>query len=157
MDVSLTPDDVRRELMPHGIEIRRLDADTSTAQLAAGALGTTVGSIAKSLLFMADDRPVLVVTSGDRTVDTHRLQEVTGAERVRLARPAEVLSITGYRVGGVPPVAHATSVRVLMDRTLLSYPTVFAAAGAVDAIFPVSPDRLREITAAEVVDVVKGG
>jgi prolyl-tRNA editing enzyme YbaK/EbsC (Cys-tRNA(Pro) deacylase) len=157
MDASRTPDDVREALKPHGVEVRRLDADTSTAVLAAEALGTTVGSIAKSLLFMADDRPVLVIASGDRTVDAERLKGITGANRVRLAKPAEVLATTGYRVGGVPPLAHARPVHLLMDRTLLTFPTVFAAAGAPDAIFPISPHRLREIAEAEVVDVVKGG
>lgn len=148
-----TPEHVRLALTRFGLAIRTLDADTSTSALAADALGTSVGSIAKSLLFFADDRPILVVASGDTRVDGDRLAHIVGAPSVRLARPREVLAVTGYRVGGVPPLAHATPVRVLMDRRLTAYPIVYAAAGSPAAIFPVEPGRLLTIARAELVDV----
>jgi prolyl-tRNA editing enzyme YbaK/EbsC (Cys-tRNA(Pro) deacylase) len=74
---------------------------------------------------------------------------------VRLAKPAEVLRITGYRVGGVPPVGHRTPVRVLMDRTLLTFDRVYAAAGSPVDIFEIAPDRLQTLARAEVVDIVQ--
>lgn len=171
MDRLRTPDDVRAFLQPQGLVVKELPADTSTSVLAAEALDTSVGSIAKSLLFMVSgrgretgsdaaerysaagaagskvdgERPVLVLASGDKRIDTGRVAALTGAESARLARPAEVLAVTGFPVGGVPPVAHATRLKVLMDRTLFAYPIVFAAGGAANAIVPIAPEKLREI------------
>jgi prolyl-tRNA editing enzyme YbaK/EbsC (Cys-tRNA(Pro) deacylase) len=70
-----------------------------------------------------------------------------------MASPEQVLEHTGYRIGGVPPVAHAKAFRVLLDRALLQYDVVYAAAGSPLAIFPTSPNRLIEISGAELVDV----
>src|SRR5579875_2273558 len=145
--------DVRRLLVPQGIEVLELDADTSTAPLAAAALGTDVASIVKSLPFVAGDEPVLVLASGDRSVDLGRMRAVFGVESIRLAKPSEVLSVAGYRVGGVPPLAHRTTLRTLFDRRLLKKGQVYAAAGAGNAIFPIEPDRLVAMTGAEIVDL----
>ena len=157
MTQQYTPEHVRAFLAPFGVSVVEISADTSTAPLAAKALGTSVGSIAKSLLFMVGSEPVLVIASGDKTVDEDLLSALSGSAgvHVRLAKPSEVLSCTGYRVGGVPPVALRSEMRVLMDRTLLRYDTVYAAAGAADAIFPIAPDRLRVISGAEVVEIVR--
>lgn len=155
MEEPLTVESVRAFLARHDIEVVELPADTSTALLAAEALHTSVGSIVKSLLFMADDVPVLVLASGDRKVDTRRVAGVVGGRKVRLATPAQVLAWAGYAVGGVPPVAHRQELRVLMDRTLLNFPTVYAAAGAPNAIFPVTPDHLSSLAHAEIVDITQ--
>ena len=130
-----------------------MPADTSTSVLAAEALGTTVGAIVKSILLLSDGKPVLVLAPGDRRVSKDRLCELTGSMMVRLAKPDEVLAITGYQVGGVPPLAHGSVLPILMDRRLLDQGVVYAAAGASNAIFAVEPDLLRRITAAKVVDV----
>lgn len=148
-----TPQAVRDALAPHGVAVRELTADTSTSELAARALGTSVGSIAKSLLFLAGNDPILVIASGESRVDVTKLASVAGVDDVRLAKPKEVLAITGYRVGGVPPLAHAQPVRVLLDRALFAYPTVYAAAGSPLAIFPIEPNHLQRISGAELVDV----
>lgn len=153
MTGPLTPGHVRRYLEPLGLQVEELPADTSTAPLAAAALGTTVATIVKSLLFIADDAPVLVLAAGDRKVDRDLVARARKARSVRLAKPAEVADITGYPVGGVPPVAHAARLPVLMDRTLLDHPTVYAAAGAGNAIFAVAPTRLLEISGATVSGV----
>lgn len=148
----LTVDDVRAHLAPEGIEVQELSADTSTAVLAARALGTTVSAIVKSLLFLADGEPLLVLASGDRKVDARALSRSLGVRKVRMARPEEVIELAGYPVGGVPPVAHRRPLRTLLDRSLFEHETVYAAAGAGNAIFAVSPDRLQSITAAELTD-----
>ena len=156
MSDERSPADVRAFLDHHGLAVQELNADTSTAQTAAHALQTSVGSIAKSLLFIAANEPVLVVASGDTRVDQVKLASFLGTDAVRLAKPKEVVALTGYRVGGVPPVAHAHQLRVLMDRALFDYPTVYADAGSPLAIFPVEPVVLQSISGAELVDVTEG-
>lgn len=155
MSAQLTPDHVSDFLAPFGIQVQRLAADTSTASLAASALGTTVAAIVKSLLFVADGTPVLILAAGDRKVDRRRVALLCGAPSARLAKPDEVLEMTGYAIGGVPPVAHATALQVLMDASLLRHETVYAAAGAGNAIFAVPAARLAEIAGARVVDVTE--
>ncbi len=139
-----------------GAKVVRLPDSTRTAPEAAAAVGCEVGAIAKSLLFMAGGEPVLVVCGGDRRVDTSKLAEVLGASKIEMARADDVRRITGYAIGGVPPVGHASRVRTLMDRGLLRWPMVYAAAGAHDALFPVEPQRLAEASGADLVDVAEG-
>jgi len=144
--------DVRAYLTPRDISVRELQADTSTAELAARALDTTVGTIVKSLLFFADEEPILALVAGDRKLNARQLARELSARAVRLAKPAEVIERTGYAVGGVPPVAHVHASRVLVDRSLLAYPTVYAAAGAGNAVFACSPERLVDLTEGELFD-----
>jgi Cys-tRNA(Pro) deacylase len=149
------PERVQEALDKFGLESRvvRLPESTRTAPEAARAVGCEVGAIAKSLLFMADGEPVLVVCSGDRRVDTARLARIMNVSEVKMAPAEEVRRITGFAIGGVPPVGHATKVRTLIDSSLLRWPTVYAAAGAHDALFPIDPRRLAEVSGGEVVDV----
>jgi Cys-tRNA(Pro) deacylase len=148
----LTVDHIRVALAPYGLTVRELFDDTSTAVLAAEALDTSVGSIVKSLLFDAGEESVLLLVAGDRKVDARALGRELGVSKVRLAKPDAVIAITGYAVGGVPPVGHKTRLRTLLDRALLEYDTVYAAAGTPNAIFAVQPERLRDITGAEITD-----
>lgn len=143
---------VRHYLEPEGIEVVELPADTSTAVLAAQALGTTVPAIAKSLLFLADGEPLLVLASGDRRVDARSLAREVGAKKVRMATPEQCIALAGYAVGGVPPVAHRRPLRTLFDRHLLEHEVVYAAAGAYNAVFAVAPERLQALTGAEITD-----
>jgi Cys-tRNA(Pro) deacylase len=145
-------DDVRRRLEPEGIEVVELPANTSTAVLAAQALGTSVPAIVKSLLFLADGEPVLVLASGDRKVDSRALAREMGVKKVRMATPDECVVLAGYAVGGVPPIGHRRPLHTRFDRHLLEHETVYAAAGAANAIFAIAPQRLLELTGAEITD-----
>ncbi|GAC1331999.1 MAG: hypothetical protein NVS2B16_28240 [Chloroflexota bacterium] len=144
-------DRVRSFLRPYGLDVHEVSEDTSTAILAAHALHTTVGSIVKSLLFLLDETPHLVLVCGDRKVDKRRLGQELNVRKVRLADPDRTLLVTGYAVGGVAPVASLNPVPALMDRELLAYPVVYAAAGSPNAIFPVRPQQLLEITQARLI------
>jgi prolyl-tRNA editing enzyme YbaK/EbsC (Cys-tRNA(Pro) deacylase) len=146
-------DDVRVVLEPRGYHVLELPDDTSTAPLAAEALRTPVATIVKSLLFLAADEPVLVLAAGDRRVSPPLLALHLGVSAVRLARPKEVLDITGYPVGGVPPVAHEQPLRTAMDRYLLGHDVVYAAAGAANAVFGIPPRELLTLAGAEPADV----
>lgn len=154
-DGPLGVDQVRARLAPQGIEVIELPADTSTALSAAEALRTTVPSIVKSLLFLADGEPLLVLAAGDRRVNARRLAADVGAKKVRMATPAQCMEIAGYAVGGVPPLGHRRPLRTLIDRHLLALSTVYAAAGAGNAIFAIAPKRLLELSGAEVTDAVE--
>lgn len=134
--------------------VRELPADASTAEAAARAVGTDRGSIVKSLVFLADGLPLLVLVAGDRRADVKRLRILLGLSkrRLRIARPEEVMAQTGYEVGGVPPIGHRQAIRTLVDRALSRFDTVWAAAGGPHAVFPIAYRDLVSITGGEILD-----
>src|SRR5215831_17829877 len=146
---------VRRFFAERGVhvEIQTFDASVHTAQQAAQALRTEVRNIVKSLVFEADGQPVLVLCSGDRRVDTDRLATLCAARQVRQASAERTKSVTGYSIGGVPPVAHATTVPIFMDQELLTCEVVYAAAGTARTLFAIAPQALRDASGARVVRV----
>ncbi len=135
------------------VHLHRFPQSTRTAQEAAQALGISADRIVKSLVFLADDRPVLVLVSGAHRVSTAKLAQVAGARRVRPADPATVARVTGFSAGAVPPVGLATELPVYMDRALLSCEVVYAGAGAPNALFAVRPEDLQGATSAQVADL----
>ncbi len=158
-------DQVRSALVNAGLGdvVLELNDSARTAQLAAEAIGihynTTipVGAIVKSLLFIIDDRPTIVLASGDRLVKEKLIGAVCNVSRkkVKLADAATVLKITGYEVGGVPPIGHAQDVPVLIDQALNRFTTVWAAAGAHHAVFPIEYTKLIEITRGQVAAITE--
>jgi prolyl-tRNA editing enzyme YbaK/EbsC (Cys-tRNA(Pro) deacylase) len=134
----------------HGLEpdVRRFPEGTKTAEDAARAIGCDVAQIVKSLVFMADDRPVLALTSGRNRVDTDALARLAGASTVRRATPAEARAATGFAVGGTPPFGHPETLTTFLDVDLMSHDEVWAAAGTPDAIFRLSPHELERISGA---------
>ena len=115
-------------------EVRRLPASTHTAVAAAEALGCVVGAIANSLVFMADDAPLLVMASGAAKVDTARVADVVSVQQVRRATPEEVRAATGFPIGGVAPVGHPSPLQTLIDVDLELFPEIWAAGGTPDSI-----------------------
>ena len=128
-----------------------------TAQQAADALGVSVGQIAKSIVFRrkSDDAAVLVVTSGDQRVDEKKLEALVCPDGQRLGRAdAEfVKTKTGFSIGGVSPLAHATPVVLLIDQSLFRFDQIWAAAGHPNSVFQLAPTDLEWMTGAPVVDV----
>lgn len=133
-------------------EITEFSESTRTAEEAAAAVGSTVGQIVKSLVFLAGEQPVLALVSGSNRVDTGKLAEVAGGPITR-ANADVVRAATGFSIGGVPPVGHAILLPTYLDRDLLRYERVWAAAGTPNAVFPVAPDELQRITGATVADL----
>jgi prolyl-tRNA editing enzyme YbaK/EbsC (Cys-tRNA(Pro) deacylase) len=131
-----------------------LEVSARTSQEAADALGIEVGQIAKSVIFRrrSDDAAVLVVASGDRRVDEHKVTALVGP--VGRADAQFVKARTGFSIGGVAPVAHATSPVTLIDRELFRFNEIWAAAGHPNGVFRLTPAQLEALTAAPVVDVV---
>jgi prolyl-tRNA editing enzyme YbaK/EbsC (Cys-tRNA(Pro) deacylase) len=134
------------------IEVRSFPQGTRTAEDAARAIGCEVGQIVKSLVFTSNGRPIVALVSGANRVDTRRLAEVAGGP-VGKAGADVARTATGYAIGGVPPFGHATSVPVFVDRDLLGHEVVWAAAGRPDAVFPIQPARLRELSGGIVADL----
>jgi Cys-tRNA(Pro) deacylase len=149
------PERVQAALDELGIEAKvlRLPDSTRTAPEAARAVGCDVGAITKSLLFMADGEPLLILCAGDRRVDTARVATLVGASSVKMASVEDVRRLTGYAIGGVPPLGLATHIPTLMDTALLKWPLIYAAAGAHDSLFPIEPHLLAEVTGARIEDV----
>jgi prolyl-tRNA editing enzyme YbaK/EbsC (Cys-tRNA(Pro) deacylase) len=134
------------------IEVRTYPAGTRTAEDAARAIGCEVAQIVKSLVFTSGGGAVVALVSGASRLDTRRLEALTGA-RVAKAGAGEARAATGYAIGGVPPFGHATDVPVYMDRDLARHEVVWAAAGRPDAVFPIAPARLVELSGARVGDL----
>ena len=135
------------------IDIIELQKSARTAQLAADALDTALGSIVKSLLFLADGKPALVLVAGDRRADTTRLKQLLKAKRVRIADAQRVRTETGFSIGGVPPVGHLQRLPTWIDASLGRFETVYAAAGHPRAVFAISFDDLVRVTGGRVADV----
>jgi prolyl-tRNA editing enzyme YbaK/EbsC (Cys-tRNA(Pro) deacylase) len=146
---------VRAALASHGLdhlEVREFAESTATAQDAAAAIGTTVGRIVKSLVFMAGDRPILVLASGPNRVDVEKISRLLD-KPVKRATADQVRDLTGFAIGGVPPVAHAQALQTFVDRDLLQYDRVWAAAGTRNTVFNIQPAELLRITGGHVEDV----
>ena len=131
------------------------DESTHTAQEAADAIGCKLAQIAKSILFRsASGRPVLVIASGINKVDEKKIRALLG-EKIERASPDFVKEMTGFEVGGVPPLGHASPCVIYLDEDLMAYPTLWAAGGTPNAVFEIGFERLAEMSGATVADVAK--
>ena len=129
--------------------------DTKTSQQAAAALGCGVAEITKSLVFMADDAPLMVLMAGDRRVDVAAVATAVGAQRVRRAELDEVRAATGYAAGGTPPFGHVKAMRVLADRSITDNDVVWVAAGSPKTVFAIGVEDLVRLSSADWVDVAE--
>ena len=135
-------------------EVVEFSESTHTAAEAAHAVGADVGQIVKSLVFLAGTRPILALVSGANQVDTLRLGAAAGAPITR-ANADIVRQATGFAIGGVPPVGHATTLPIYCDAALQQYELVWAAAGTPNAVFSIAPTDLIRITGAQVAELAK--
>jgi len=140
------------------VRVVEMAQSTRTAEEAAAACGCAVGQIIKSLVFRGKQsgKPVLLLVSGSNRVDQKGVAASIGEA---LDRPdaAFVREVTCLAIGGFPPIGHAQPMPTWIDRDLLQYPTVWAAAGSPEAVFEVDPRRLADVIGAKVIGVVGGG
>jgi prolyl-tRNA editing enzyme YbaK/EbsC (Cys-tRNA(Pro) deacylase) len=129
------------------IEVTTLSDSARTAQLAAAALSVEVGQIVKSLLFLREAEPVMILCAGDRRVDAGRLGlSAAQADRVR--------EVTGFAIGGIPPLGHDVELPTTIDASLRRFDVVWAAAGTPHDVFAVDTEALiAAIPGATVTDV----
>ena len=124
-----------------------------TAATAAAQLGCEVGAIANSLVFDADGRALLVMTSGAHRVDTRRVADLLGVRQLGRADADFVRRHTGMAIGGVAPLGHPEPIRTVVDVALARYDIVWAAAGHPHTVFPTTYDELLRITAGTPAEV----
>lgn len=141
------------------LEVTTFSESTHTAAEAAAAVGADLGQIVKSLVFVvpSDDgpEPLLCLVSGPNRVDLARLAAVTGESELRRASAREAHELTGFTIGGIPPIGHLRPTRVIMDPDLGRFPVVWAAAGLPTAVFPVPPGTLRVLANATVAPITE--
>mgnify|MGYP003575373690 FL=1 len=127
---------------------------TRTAQEAADRAGCELGQIVKSLIFKGKEsgKPILVLTSGANRVDEKRISEYAG-EAIGRAEADFVRSVTGFAIGGVPPIGHMQKMQTYIDEDFLQYPTIWAAAGTPNAIFELKTSDLQAMTGGKTVRV----
>lgn len=146
--------DVKAYLQHEGIEVWEFEASTPNCELAARAVGCTVAEIAKTILFIVGNQPIVIVTSGDRKVKGAKLKQAAQLKgKARLPDAEEVLRHTGYTPGGVCPFLLPEYLPILLDTSMRRFPRVYAAAGNDHSAVPITIDRLLEITRGTEVDV----
>jgi len=144
-----------QEALGPSFSVVEFDDSTHTAQDAADAIGCALAQIAKSIIFKSQsDKAVLVIASGVNKVDEKKIRSLLG-EKVERASPDFVKEMTGFEVGGVPPLAHAQPCTIFIDEDLKDYPSIWAAAGTANAVFEIGFDQLAKRSGATVADVKK--
>ncbi|MCQ3939460.1 MAG: YbaK/EbsC family protein [Chloroflexi bacterium] len=127
---------------------------TRTAQEAADRAGCELGQIVKSLIFRGktSGKPILVLTSGPNRVNEKRISEYAG-EPIGKADADFVRTVTGFAIGGVPPIGHAQPMETYLDEDFLQFQTIWAAAGTPNAIFELKTEDLQKMTGGKTVTV----
>jgi Cys-tRNA(Pro) deacylase len=147
---------VQEALQGHGLscEVVQMQDTTRSAEDAARAVGCEVGQIVKSLIFEGKQshQPVLVVTSGANRVNEKTIGQKL-AESIKMASPEFVREMTGFAIGGVPPIGHRHALKIFIDEDLLQYEEIWAAAGTPHAVFKLTPEDLKTITNGNVISV----
>lgn len=135
-------------------KVLELGSSTRTAVEAANSIGCAVGQIAKSLIFKTNqDQSILVIASGVNRIDEKIITKIIGQE-IQKANADFVRNITGFAIGGIPPIGHKTKcVFIFIDKNLLAYDDVWAAAGTPNSVFNISTKDLLKITEAKIIDI----
>lgn len=135
--------------------VKQYPSTTRTAKDAAHTINCPVSSIVKSLIFQANEEeahiPILVLIDGDSQVDEKKLGEVLHA-KIHRPNAEYVRKITGFAIGGIPPIGHKEHIRTLIERNLLNQEVLWAAAGTPNAVFSFPSDKIIELTKGEVAD-----
>jgi Cys-tRNA(Pro) deacylase len=150
---------VRAFLESHGVqfELRRFDHSTHTAGESAAQLGIPVAQVIKTLCFVADDKPILVLCPGPNRVSMKKLKALTGCKKLPTARPEQIEAWTGFAVGGVNPFFEDESVPIYCDPLVLQQERVWFGAGGSNALVSVAAAELSRVLKLHVVDVKEEG
>ena len=156
--MMLTSQDLQRFIDQNQItaQILPMAEDTPTVPDAARALGVAEDQIIKSLVFLVDGEPVLVIANGTGRVDDRLVASCfgVGRKRVKMARAERALEITGHTVGAMPPFGHKTKLRTLVDPAVTTHAEIFGGGGEINAMLRLTPEELLRVTGAEIVPVL---
>jgi Cys-tRNA(Pro) deacylase len=139
-------------------KIIRFKNPTSTVEEAEKALGVNKEQIIKTIIFTNENGlPIAAIVTGGQRVNERKLIEVLGTSHVKIARPSAVRSITGYDVGGVPPVGHTQQNRItyLIDHKVMTFDKVYGGGGTNFAMLEISPKDIKRLINAQVVDIAE--
>lgn len=136
-------------------EIILLPDHTPTVEVAAQALGVRIEQVAKSILFLAEGSPVLVIANGTNRIDYRRLGDYLNLsrKRIKMADADQVLNFAGYIVGSMPPFGHKSKLRTLIDARMFEQPEVYAGGGDINAMLRVTADEIMRVTSGERAEV----
>lgn len=134
-------------------EVFRSEVTIFTVEDASRAIGARPEEILKTILLLADGEPLLALMRGPHKMHTGKVKRHLGAKKVRMASPDYVYDLSGFRIGGVPPVGYPRPLRALLDEDLFLHETVWAAAGTDHAFFPVTPEELQRLTGGKRADI----
>ena len=136
-------------------EIIHMSSETPTVSKAAAALGVSPEQIGKTILFLADDRPLLVIANGPARINYRRLANGLGLsrKRLRLASAEQVLDITGFSIGSVPPFGHTQLIRTVLSMSVTVLPEIFVGGGADNALMRIETSELRRVTQSIVLPI----
>jgi len=138
-------------------EILCLSVPTPTVEIAAQALGVAIDQIVKSILFVINHHPVLAIANGTGLIDKRALATEFGVSRkkVKLATPAEMLAISGYEAGAMPPFGHFQPLPTVIDHQVLSLAEVYAGGGADNAMLRINPNDILRVSEARVISLTE--
>lgn len=155
--MALNMETLEKYMQSEGIvgKLIKLSVPTPTVETAAEAVGTTPEKIVKSLLFLVEGFPTLVISSGTDRVDRRKIAKYfgIGRKRVKLADPEKVRDLTGYEVGAVPPIGHPQTIKVILERRIFEQSCIYAGGGSTQALLEITPDEILRVTKAEVLDL----
>jgi prolyl-tRNA editing enzyme YbaK/EbsC (Cys-tRNA(Pro) deacylase) len=157
LKLAKSAQNIQDVLKKNGLDctVIELSSSARTAQEAATALGCTVAQIVKSLIFKTEHtgQPVLILASGSNHVDENIIQKIIG-EKIMKADAGFVREVTGYAIGGVPPIGHKQPIELLfIDEDLLKFDSLWAAAGTPHAVFNFSSNQLLHLTKGKVIAI----
>ncbi|MFA5392496.1 MAG: YbaK/EbsC family protein [Candidatus Paceibacterota bacterium] len=135
------------------IDIKEFDVSTKTAEEAARAIGCEINQIAKSIIFNVQEEIVLVIVSGGNKVNEAKMSSYL-SKLVKKADADFVKEKTGYSIGGVPPFGHKTEIKTFIDKDLLKYKEIWAAAGSDNTVFKISPEELIKYSKGQIIDII---
>lgn len=157
-DLSKSAQSIQETLKAKGLSVKvvELAATTRTAQEAAQAIGCEVAQIVKSLIFCTagSRKPILVLASGPNRVDEKIIESHVG-EKIVKADADFTREVTGFAIGGIPPIGHKQLIETYIDEDLLQYQQVWAAAGTPHAVFGIAPQELLTVTQGKVIKIKK--
>ena len=139
---------VQKKLLEFDANLKVIVLETSarTAIDAASSLGCDVGAIVKSLILRAENTFILCLVAGDKKVSINKIKKILNISDVSMAKADEVKFITGYTIGGVSPVGQLHEIRILIDKSLERFNSLFAAAGHPNCVFKINFQNLQKIT-----------
>lgn len=141
--------------VPH--EISLVEMPARTVEMAAASLGLDQSEIGKTLIIEADGSPMVVMLPGSRRLDVRKLKAITGVNRIKLVEPEDAVSLTGYILGSIPPLAHANEMPIYIDLRLLSIPVIYTCGGQTNAVLKIKPTDLISAGNAQIVDIADDG